>query len=78
MGLWKARFSLKPVPSDELNSSQFTDWIESCESVEVTPQSESWASSNMASIQSKQTKYYQYWMEKDVSERPKILPQDGK
>lgn len=78
MGLWKARFSLKPVHSDELKTSQFTDWIESCEWVEIAPESESWASSNMSSIQSKRTKYYQGWMEKDASDRPKLLPQDGK
>jgi len=78
MGLWKARFSLKPVHSDELNSSQFTDWIENCEWVEISPQSEYWASSNMGSIQSKRTEYYQDWMQKDASERPKLLPQDGK
>ena len=78
MGLWKARFSLKPIHSDELKTSQLTDWIESCEWVEIAPESENWARENMSSIQSKRTKYYQDWMEKDASERPKLLPQDGK
>jgi len=27
MGMWKARFSLKPIHADELNSSQFKQWI---------------------------------------------------
>ena len=78
MGLWKARFSLKPIHHDELNSSQFTDWVESCDWVEISSESENWANSNMSSIQSKQTEYYQDWMEKDASKRPKLLPQDGK
>ncbi|MBE9527230.1 MAG: hypothetical protein IME94_09685 [Proteobacteria bacterium] len=78
LGLWKARFSLKPVHSDELYSSEFNDWIESCEWVEISPESRSWAISNMNSIQSKQREYYKDWMEKDESDRPKILLKDGK
>ena len=78
MGFWKARFSLKPIHYVELNSSQFTGWIESCEWVKIGPESEKWANSNMSNIQSKKIKYYQDWIKKDVNERPKILPLDGK
>ncbi|MCD4764417.1 MAG: hypothetical protein K8R28_10405 [Desulfobacterales bacterium] len=78
MGVWKARFSLKPIHSDVLNSPQFNKWLEGCEWVEKTPDSENWASSNSGSIQSKYNKYYSKWMSKDLSERPKLLPQDGK
>lgn len=77
MGAWKARFSLKPVHANELATSQFTEWEEACEWVEKTAASDEWASSNMASIQSKQSKYYEKWMNKDVSERPRLLPGDG-
>ena len=78
MGMWKARFSLKPIHADELNSSEFNEWLEACEWVEKTPASDNWASSNMASIQSKHEEYYKKWMSKDLSQRPKLLPQDGK
>ena len=78
MGVWKARFSLKPIHDSELNSSQFSEWLEGCEWVETNADSETWASSNMASIQSKREGYYAKWMSKDVSERPHLLPQDGK
>ena len=27
MGMWKARFSLRPVHADELNTNQFNDWF---------------------------------------------------
>lgn len=78
MGWWKARFSLKPIHADELNSSQFNEWLEDCEWVEISAASHSWVSANMSSIQSKRKEYYAKWMSKDLSDRPKLLPQDGK
>jgi hypothetical protein len=78
MGWWKARFSLKPVHANEINSSQFNEWLESCEWVEMTAASHNWASSNMTSIQSKHKEYIQKWMSKNSSDRPKLLSQDGK
>lgn len=78
MGVWKARFSLKPVTADELKSAEFTKWLADCEWVEKAPESDAWASDNMADIQSKQKEYYTDWMKKEASERPKLLPKDGK
>lgn len=78
MGMWKARFSLKPIHADELSSSRFSEWLEGCEWVEKSPASDNWASDNMASIQSKHKEYHTKWISKDLSERPKLLPQDGK
>jgi hypothetical protein len=77
IGVWKARFSLKPVHADELQSEKFQEWLNGCEWVEKTPDSDQWAASNMSSIQSKRVKYYEKWMSKDASERPRLLPQDG-
>lgn len=78
MGWWKARFSLKPIHSAELDSAEFNEWLEECEWVENTPASDAWARENMSSILSKQTEYYADWMEKAASDRPKLLPEDGK
>lgn len=78
VGVWKARFSLKPIHADKLNTPQLSEWLEGCEWVEKSPASDAWESANIASIQSKLNKYYTKWMSKDVSERPKLLPQDGK
>jgi hypothetical protein len=78
MGMWKARFSLKPVHADELDSKQFNEWLDACEWVENTPASDRWAADNMASIISKQREYYIKWMDKEASERPALLPQDGR
>jgi hypothetical protein len=78
MGVWKARFSLMPIHLSELDSSQFSEWLEACEWVGKNADSENWASENMPSIESKRETYYEKWMSKDVSERPNLLPQDGK
>lgn len=77
MGAWKARFSLEPIHATQLGSSQFNEWIEACDWVEKSGASENWAHENMVSIQQKQKKYWETWMRKDISRRPKLLPQDG-
>jgi len=77
MGVWKARFSLKPIHSADLSSAQFSEWFQGCEWVQKSPASEDWMRSNLSSIQSKREKYYSNWMEKDLADRPKLLPQDG-
>ncbi len=77
LGLWKARFSLEPVHYDETKSTEFADWLNSCEWVKISLESESWVNSNLDSIQTKRVEYYEDWMEKDANERPKLLPLDG-
>jgi hypothetical protein len=78
MGMWKARFSLKPVSADELQSPKFNQWYEGCEWVEKIPEADTWAADNMPSIKSKQEEYYTKWMNKDSSARPKLHPGDGR
>ena len=77
MGLWKARFSLKAIHIDELNSDQFKEWLNDCEWVRKSPASSNWANSNIIDIQSKYTGNYTKWLNKDPSEKPNLLPQDG-
>jgi len=78
MGVWKARFSLKPIHADMLASPEFDEWAQECEWVVKTPESDQWARDNMPSILSKQKKYYQKWMSKEASERPRLLKEDGR
>lgn len=77
MGLWKARFSLKPVHANELNTDEFKEWVNSCEWVETNESSYAWANSNMESIKEKRAEYYQDWMEKAPADRPKLRASDG-
>lgn len=78
MGAWKARFSLRPVHADMFDSPEFDEWTKECEWVINTPESAQWARDNMPSILSKQEKYYEKWMSKDASERPRFLKEDGR
>jgi asparagine N-glycosylation enzyme membrane subunit Stt3 len=78
MGAWKARFSLKAVHSNEVNSAQFNKWLNECKWVRKTSDSMAWANENSASIQSKFSGNYSKWLSKPVNKRPNLLPQDGK
>ena len=77
MGLWKARFALEPVPRKQLDTSDLRGSLEDCRWVQKTAESENWAMSNMASIQSKRAEYYKEWADKPESERPQLLAEDG-
>ena len=77
MGMWKARFSLKPLHADDLDSEKFEEWRKACEWVEISPASDEWAAENRESIQSKYDEYFSDWMGKEPSDRPVLLPQDG-
>jgi len=78
MGVWKARFSLRPVHADMFATDQFDEWEKACEWVMKTPESDQWARDNMESILAKQKKYYEKWVSKDASERPRLLKEDGR
>ena len=78
MGVWKARFSLRPIHASELESTEFNEWLDGCEWVIKNADSEQWANENMPSILSKHEEYYAKWMEKDSSDRPHLMPQDGR
>ncbi len=77
MGWWKARFSLKPVHKGEWDSDEFKSWLDDCQLVELSKETEAWAKENRASIQSKYDKYYNAWMKKEASEKPTLSPEDG-
>jgi hypothetical protein len=78
MGVWKARFSLRPVHADTLTTDQFVEWEQECEWVVKILEADQWARENMPSILAKQKKYYKAWMSKDASERPRLLREDGR
>lgn len=77
MGLWKARFSLKPIHKNELNSEEFSKWLEGCNWVESIAKSEEWAQRHMPSIQSKKQEYMPKWLARPENERPRLFPEDG-
>jgi len=78
MGLWKARFSLKPIKRGELETKQFTDWESSCSFYENTAKSHQWVNENLSSIQSKREADYKKWMSKPEANRPVLREDDGR
>ncbi len=78
MGMWKARFSLKPVGAEEYVSPDFVLGLNGSRWVEKDESSEAWARENAADIRGKYDAYYPKWMEKAEADRPKLLPADGK
>ena len=77
IGIWKARFSLKPVHKNEFTSDDFKDWNSTCEFVENTEASYQWAKDNMPSVQEKRTTYFEKWMSKPEADRPVLNREDG-
>jgi len=73
MGLWKARFSLKPLNTAELNSEDFQEWVAETQTVESNSSTQYWANQNRESIEEKYLEYYEDWMEEDEDERPKLI-----
>lgn len=77
MGMWKARFSLKPIHKDDQESEKLTEWLKECHWVEKTYDSDQWADANMPSIQSKKSEYMQKWLQKPEPDRPALHVEDG-
>lgn len=77
MGVWKARFSLKPISRGIVSSSRFIKSLNNCELVMPNESTKIWALVNQESILSKYTEYYEDWMTKDERLRPKLLSSDG-
>lgn len=75
MGVWRARFSLRPVPKAEIGSKQFNEWIESSRWVENTEKSSEWARENMSSVKEKQAENITEWLNKP--DKPILHAQDG-
>ena len=77
MGWWKARFSLRPVHKEKLNSEEFTKWLNACQLVEMSDDTHKWADDNAVDLQKKYEEYYKAWISKDESSRPRLFIEDG-
>ncbi len=76
MGMWKARFSLRPVTATELDGKEFAGWLQDCTFIENTPASHAWAKDNWADIQAKKAEYLKKWDAK--ADQPKLQSTDGR
>jgi len=78
MGLWKARFSLRPIHTNEFSTEELNAWLNECQLLEISEETQKWADENSDSTQSKYNEYYKDWMEKEAATRPALLIEDGK
>lgn len=78
LGVWKARFSLKPITKEEFKSEKFKEWDETCQFIENTDESRQWASKNASLTQHKRMGYYEKWINKSENERPLLKKEDGR
>ena len=69
MGMWKARFSLKPVRGSELGGSDFAGWDAGTQYVVNSPQSQAWAANNGIDIAQKRAAYWPEWNAKSAEAR---------
>ncbi len=66
IGLWKARFSFKPVRRGD---AEFAGWDSETEFVEFGPRTLEWAQRNSTDINSKRHRYWPDWTSKPADER---------
>ena len=80
VGVWKARFSFRPVRENELGSNEFASWDTTTGFVTNSPASLSWAQQNVADVNSKRTQYWPEWMSKPLHQQQSqtLDAQDGK
>jgi len=80
MGLWKARFSLKPIRREQLSTEEFAGWNEETRFVESTPGARQWAQNNWDSIQSKKYQYMEDWEAKSAADKEErtLRKEDGR
>jgi len=76
MGVWKARFSLRPVGVDRRDSEEIAGWLKECVPVENTEESRAWAKEHWPDIQEKKMRYLTEWETK--LDKPALLAEDGR
>lgn len=80
MGVWKARFSFKPLRQADLAGVEFSRWDSTTELVENTPESEEWAQKNAEDIEAKRARNWPSWCElsQELQETMTLHIEDGK
>lgn len=69
MGMWKARFSFRPLRQNELSGGDFAGWNSGTHFVVNSPETQNWASTNEADIASKRNQYWGEWSNKPAADR---------
>ena len=76
MGFWAARFSLDPVPRDDLGTQDFKDDLAECHFVTNTPESLEWFEGKKDAVEAKYNSYYPDWVA-DPEDQHRLSKGDG-
>ena len=76
MGVWRARFSLRPLSAADLRGAEFQEWLNECTWVETTDEARDWARRNASSVQEKKVEYLQKWEPR--TDKPTLNASDGR
>ena len=79
-GMWKARFSFRPVRQHELDGGEFAGWSSATQFVANSPETLNWAVQNAADVDSKRSQYWPEWNAKPEVQRASqtLNAEDGK
>jgi hypothetical protein len=75
MGVWRARFSLRPVHIGD--SLQLPEWQRDTGWVELDETSARWAAENLPDIEERRARYFNEWLQKQPFDRPVLMPEDA-
>ena len=80
MGVWRARFSLKPVRAADFDTSRFKSWDRSTKLYENTDASQAWAVNNAPSVQKRRDEAQPRWHNKPDDDKADatLLASDGR
>jgi hypothetical protein len=74
-GVWRARFSLKPISPHDPDWPNVREWLSESTLVTLNAAGRSWAQTNAESIREKHDGYLTKWLAKE--ERPALYRDDG-
>jgi len=74
MGIWRARFSLRPIRGDgttdyHTSTDDFREWLADTKLVANSEESHRWFQNNLPSIKTKQAEYWPKWQQKSGPEK---------
>jgi hypothetical protein len=77
VGVWKARFSLRPIKQTncpkaaefQFDSKDFAEWDSSSKFIELIPAADGWMQDNLSDVKQKQAEYSPKWDAKPAEEK---------
>lgn len=80
MGVWKTRFSLRPLRQSDFARSDFSKWVSKTRLVKNTTDSEAWALANKEDIEGKRADYWPAWckLSPETQAEMTLNPEDGR